>query len=173
MQLNYKGREQKNYRNNWKTNNNGNKYIPTNNYFKCKWTKRSNQKAQGGWMDKRARPIYKRLTSDLRYMQTESEGMEKHLPCKWKQKESWVSILMSNKIDFIFISLLIYFESERVQEYEQGRGRVRGRENPKQAPWCQRRARCRAWSHELWDHDLSWDQELATQPSEPPRCPKT
>ena len=34
---------------------------------------------------------YKRLTSDLKTHTTESEGMEKGIPCKWKQKESWGS----------------------------------------------------------------------------------
>ena len=32
--------------------------------------------------------VYKRPTSDLG---TESEGMEKDIPCKWKSKESWSS----------------------------------------------------------------------------------
>ena len=35
--------------------------------------------------------VYKRPTSDLGHMQTESEGMEKDIPCKWKSKESWTS----------------------------------------------------------------------------------
>ena len=33
--------------------------------------------------------VYKRPTSDLGTLQTESEGMEKDIPCKWKSKESW------------------------------------------------------------------------------------
>ena len=32
-----------------------------------------------------------RPTSDLGHIQTESEGMEKDIPCKWKSKESWSS----------------------------------------------------------------------------------
>ena len=35
--------------------------------------------------------VYKRSTSDLGHIQTESEGMEKDIPCKWKSKESWSS----------------------------------------------------------------------------------
>ena len=32
--------------------------------------------------------VYKRTTSDLVYIKTESEEMEKDIPCKWKSKES-------------------------------------------------------------------------------------
>ena len=32
--------------------------------------------------------VYKRPTSDLGHILTESEGMEKDIPCKWKSKES-------------------------------------------------------------------------------------
>ena len=35
--------------------------------------------------------VYKRPTSDLGTHKTESEGMEKDIPCKWKSKESWSS----------------------------------------------------------------------------------
>ena len=45
-------------------------------------------------------------------------------------------------------------------ELEQERGRERERQKPKQAPGCQHRARCRAWTHEPWDHDLSWSWTL-------------
>jgi len=31
--------------------------------------------------------------------QTESEKMEKYIPCKWEAKESWSSNLISDKID--------------------------------------------------------------------------
>ena len=34
------------------------------------------------------------------HVQTESEGMEKDIPCKWKPKESIVAIVISAKIDF-------------------------------------------------------------------------
>ena len=46
--------------------------------------------------------------------------------------------------------------------------RERERENPKQAPCCQPRARHGAQSHEPGDHDLSQNQELDTLPTEPP-----
>ena len=35
--------------------------------------------------------VYKRPTSDLGTHTTESKGMEKDIPCKWKSKESWSS----------------------------------------------------------------------------------
>ena len=35
--------------------------------------------------------IYKRPTLDWGHMQTESEGMEKDIPCKWKSQENWSS----------------------------------------------------------------------------------
>ena len=58
---------------------------------------------------------------------------------------------------------------------KRGRGRERERERerliPKQAPHCQCRAHCGARTHELWDHDLSWNQESDAYPTEPPRCP--
>ena len=34
--------------------------------------------------------VYKKPTSDLK-TQTESERMEKYIPCKWEAKESWTS----------------------------------------------------------------------------------
>ena len=34
------------------------------------------------------------------HIQTESEGMEKDIPCKWKSKKAGVAILVSDKIDF-------------------------------------------------------------------------
>ena len=35
--------------------------------------------------------LYRRPTSVLGTHTTESEGMEKDIPCKWKSKESWSS----------------------------------------------------------------------------------
>ena len=35
--------------------------------------------------------VYKKPTSDLGHIQTENEGMEKDMPCKWKSKENWSS----------------------------------------------------------------------------------
>ena len=34
------------------------------------------------------------------HIQTESEGQEKDISCKWRPKETGVAILISNKIDF-------------------------------------------------------------------------
>ena len=55
------------------------------------------------------------------------------------------------------------FLTERETELDGG-GTEREREtqNPNrlQALNCQHRARCGAWTHELWDHDLSWSQTL-------------
>ena len=49
--------------------------------------------------------------------------------------------------------------------------RERETQNPKQAPAlnCQHRGRCGAWTHQPWDHDLSWSRDV--HPTEPPRCP--
>ena len=33
------------------------------------------------------------------HIQTESERMEKYIPCKWEAKESWSNNLISDKID--------------------------------------------------------------------------
>ena len=46
-------------------------------------------------MDTRTRPVYMLSTRDPLqtegHIQTESEEMEKDIPCKWKSKESWSS----------------------------------------------------------------------------------
>ena len=46
-------------------------------------------------MDTQARPVYMLSTRDppqtQGHIQTESEGMVKDIPCKWKSKESWSS----------------------------------------------------------------------------------
>ena len=46
-------------------------------------------------MDKKASPLYMVSTRDPRqthgHIQTESEGMEKDIPCKWESKVSWSS----------------------------------------------------------------------------------
>ena len=55
------------------------------------------------------------------------------------------------------------FLRERETEHEHGRGRERGRhriQSRLQALSCQRRARCRSWTHKLWDRDLSWSWTL-------------
>ena len=44
--------------------------------------------------------VYKRPISDLGTNMTESEGMEKDIPCKRNQKKAGVAILISDKMDF-------------------------------------------------------------------------
>ena len=52
-------------------------------------------KRQTDRMDTKTRPIYMLSTRDPLQIQghirTESEEMEKRIPCKWKSKESWNS----------------------------------------------------------------------------------
>ena len=46
-------------------------------------------------MDTKTRPVYMLSTRDQLqtegHIQTESGGIEKDIPCKWKAKESWSS----------------------------------------------------------------------------------
>ena len=55
-------------------------------------------------MDTKTRPLYTLSTRDPHqnrgHIQTESEGLEKDIPCKYRQKKSGVAILISDKIDF-------------------------------------------------------------------------
>ena len=55
------------------------------------------------WLNEyKTRSIYMLSTGDplqtQGHIQTESEGMEKDIPCKWKSKESWSS--KSERLDF-------------------------------------------------------------------------
>ena len=61
-----------------------------------------------------------------------------------------------------------------IYEKESGGGRGRGRESQADfPPWVQNLTWGHgASSHDSWDHDLSWNQELHTQMTEPPRHPK-
>ena len=65
---------------------NGNVTIPINNYLKCKWVECPNQKTKTGRMDTKTRPLYMLSTRDppqnKGHIQTESEGLEKDMPCK-------------------------------------------------------------------------------------------
>ena len=64
---------------------------------------------------------------------------------------------------FNFLKFLFIFEREREPECEPARGRERGRhriQSQLQAPSCQHRAWCGAWTHQLWDHDLKWSWML-------------
>ena len=57
-------------------------------------------------MDTKTRPLYMLSTRDppqnKGHIQTESEGLEKGISCKWRQKKkkTGVEILISDKIDF-------------------------------------------------------------------------
>ena len=55
-------------------------------------------------MDTKTRPVYTLPTRDplqtQEHVQTESEGMEKDIPCKWKANKAGVAILISDRIDF-------------------------------------------------------------------------
>ena len=54
-------------------------------------------------MDTKTRPLYMLSTRNplqtSRHIKTESEKMEKYIPCKWEAKESWSNNLISDKID--------------------------------------------------------------------------
>ena len=67
----------------------------------------------------------------------------------------------------IFKNCFIYFWERDSVQAGRGREREREKENPKQALHCQRRAWGGAATHEPWDHDLSWNQELDIQQTEP------
>ena len=55
-------------------------------------------------MDTKTKPIFMLSTRDplqtQGHIQTESEGMEKDIPCKWKSEESWTSNSHIRQIDF-------------------------------------------------------------------------
>ena len=62
-------------------------------------------KRQSGYMDTKTRLIYMLSGRDplqtQGHIQTESEGMDKDILCKWKKKKkAGVAILISDKIDF-------------------------------------------------------------------------
>ena len=84
----------------------------------------------------------------------------------WKEEKILgLGLYLSNFNCFFF--KFIYFGGVRMQG---GRAK-REKENPKQALHCECRRRYRAWTHKPWDHDVSWNQESDTSPTEPPRCP--
>ena len=64
-----------------------------------------NQMTKTGWMDTKTIPLYMLSTRDppqtKDHVQTESEGLEKDISCKWRpKKKAGVAILISDKIDF-------------------------------------------------------------------------
>ena len=56
-------------------------------------TREENKRGRGERRPTKTRPVYMLSTRDpieiQGHIQTESEGMEKGIPCKWKSKESW------------------------------------------------------------------------------------
>ena len=54
-------------------------------------------------MDTKTRPLYMLSTRDppqnMEHIQTESEGLEKNISHKWRQKKAAIAILISHKID--------------------------------------------------------------------------
>ena len=55
-------------------------------------------------MDTKTRPLYMLSTRDppqnKEHTLTESEGLEKDIPCKQRQKKAGLAILITDKIDF-------------------------------------------------------------------------
>ena len=43
--------------------------------------------------------VYRRPLQSYKHIETESERMEKDIPCKWKSKKARLAILISEKID--------------------------------------------------------------------------
>ena len=84
-------------------------------------------------------------------------GKKKILICLWGCDCGWWIRITAFSFQPIFLSLFILRESE--WEHEGGAERERERENLKQVPLCQCRARCGAQTHKPWDHDLSPNQE--------------
>ena len=66
------------------------------------------------------------------------------------------TLILKYTFYLFFLKFTYLFLRERARE----RAREGQRENPKQAVCCQHRAQCGAWTHEPWDYDLSWNQEL-------------
>ena len=64
---------------------------------------------------------------------------------------SYICILFTN-----LLNVYLFFERESTS----GEGTERNRDTESEAGCkalsCQQRARCRAWTHKPWDHDLSW-----------------
>ena len=84
-------------------------------------------------------------------------------------KKCWSSLRMFDSTGILLVLFFfnVYFsERERERENWEGAEREEEREDSKQALSCQRRARCRAWTHEPGDHDLSQSQTF-TQLSHP------
>ena len=78
------------------------------------------------------------------------------------------------RLSFICKKVYLFIERERGwggRERESTSQGEAGRQDPKQAPCCQRGTWCRTWTHEPWDHDLSRRKKLEAQHTEPPSVP--
>ena len=60
--------------------------------------------------------VYKKPTSDLKTHMTESERMEKYIPCKWEAKEAGVAILISDKIDLKIKNIIRVKEGHHIRD---------------------------------------------------------
>ena len=72
-----------------------------------------------------------------------------------------INIFIGSAFHLIFLILFIYLFWDREGAGEGQMWREMG--HTKQAPHCQCRDWHRAWTHELWDHDLSRNQESEAQ----------
>ena len=79
-----------------------------------------------------------------------------------------LKILFQKKFFYVYLFLR---QSDRVRAREGQRERETQIWSRLQALSCQHRVRCRAWTHKLWDHDLSLNQESDVELTEPFRCP--
>jgi len=78
--------------------------------------------------------------------------------------------ILKNLIPFYFLKdLFIFYLREWVRK-KASEGRATGRESSSRLP-TECGAQCAARSHDPWDHDLRWNQELDAQPTEPPKRP--
>ena len=68
--------------------------ILINNYLKCKFVECLKQKTRLAELLSTRDP-----SQTKEHIQTESEGLEKDISCKWRLKKAGVAILISDKID--------------------------------------------------------------------------
>ena len=74
-------------------------------------------------------------------------------------------ILQMNSLKKLFFTFIYFWETETEHKWGRDRERMRHRIWTRfQALSCQHRAQHRAWTHKVWDHDLSWS--WATQVSQ-------
>ena len=123
---------------------------------------RERQSMNGGGSKRGRHRIWNRLQA-LSCQHRVQRGARTHRPRD--HDLSWSRML--NRPSHPGARLLILRETEKAR---MGDGqKERERENPKQAPHCQCRARQGAQTHELWDHDLrqSWTLNQLSHPGAP------